>query len=411
VPNWKRLAVLFVVLIFITVGCVPHAAPSASPSAPSSPPAAGSVNLAEGGTTPASPAPSSAKDEGPAAAVKDPFQPRQHVPVRGLYLTGWSAGLDGKFYELLKYAKSSGLNAMVIDVKDDDGLITFPSKIPLAQEIGSNSHKIKDIAARVKTLKENGIYPIARIVVFVDPVLAAKRPAWAILNGKFKDRRGLAWTNPFNREVWKYNVDVAKEAVAAGFKEIQFDYVRFPEKNIPGVTEGVGKEKRVEAIAGFLRYARQELEPLGVFVSADVFGLTTTVVDDMKIGQDYATVAGIVDYICPMVYPSHYNPGLFGLKNPNANPYETVYQSMLNARKKTPDLPLEKHRPWIQDFSLYGIHYGRAEVEAQIRALAKAGIHQFILWDPSNRYTRGVDYSLIDTSFREAKGTATGSGG
>lgn len=316
--------------------------------------------------------------------------------VRGLYLTGYTAG-GPRFNQLLAFAKTSGLNAMVIDAKDDDGRITFQSGIPLAQEIGANSNKIRDVPSLIRTLEDNDIYPIARIVVFVDPVLSRARPEWAItVDGVlWRDRRGLSWTNPNVKDVWRYNVEIAKEAARAGFREIQFDYVRFPEKGIPGVTTGNTQEQRTEAINGFLGYAREELKPFGVALSADVFGLTTTVTDDMKIGQDYAGVANLVDYISPMVYPSHYAPGNYGLANPNASPYETVYNSMLKAREKTPDLPLTRHRPWIQDFSL-GIRYGKAEVAAQIRALAAAGIHQFMLWNPNNVYTPDVDYSLID---------------
>lgn len=325
------------------------------------------------------------------------IQPKTHVDVRGLYLTGWSAGSDDKFNDMVNYVKSSGLNAVVIDAKDDDGLITYKTEIPLAKEIGANRVvKIRDIQGRLKTLKEKNIYAIARIVVFVDPVLVAAKPDWAILNGKFRDRRGLPWGNPYNENVWKYNVEIAKEAAKLGFNEIQFDYVRFPEKDIEGVTHNVSKEKRVETITGFLKYAKKELEPYNVFMAADVFGLTTTVTDDMKIGQEYAPIAEIADYILPMVYPSHYNSGLFGLRNPNASPFETVYNSMVRGLGKTKNLDVKKHRPWIQDFSIYGVKYGKAEVEGQIRALARLGIRQFVLWDPNNKYTRNVDYSLID---------------
>ncbi len=350
-----------------------------------------------GEVTPAPATAPGAGDNPSANRARSPVADR----VRGLYLTGYTAGSD-RFFELLEYAKASGLNAFVIDAKDDDGLITFQTDIPLAAEIGSNSHKIRDVAERVKILKENGIYAIARIVVFCDPLLSRKRPEWAItVNGQlFRDRRRLSWTSPYRKEVWEYNVAIAKAAVRAGFQEIQFDYVRLPEKDIPGFTDGVSRERRVAAISGFLDYAREELKPLGVIVSADVFGLTTTVTDDMKIGQEYAEVAKRVDYISAMVYPSHYSPGNFGLANPNARPYETVFNSLMQGRAKVPDLPITVHRPWIQDFSL-GYRYGKAEVEAQIRALADAGIRSFLLWNPNNVYTRGVDYSLIDRGPKE----------
>lgn len=331
----------------------------------------------------------------PSMPAEPPKPEKKPVAVRGLYLTGYSAGSSEKLSEIAAFVKASGLNAIVIDAKDDDGLITWETGIPLAKEIGSNSRKIRDVEEKLRLLHDQGIYTIARIVVFVDPVLAKGRPSWAILNGHWKDRRGLAWSSPYSENVWKYNVDVAKEAARAGFKEIQFDYVRFPEKDIEGITHNVSQEKRVSTILGFLKYAKKELAEFPVFVSADVFGLTTSVTDDMKIGQDYALVAETVDYISPMIYPSHYYPGNYGLRDPESSPGETVYHSMIKGQEKTPNLKPQAHRPWIQDFSLR-VKYGKAEVEAQLRGLARAGITTFLVWDPSNRYTRNVDYSLID---------------
>ncbi len=316
------------------------------------------------------------------------------VHVRGLYLTGYTAGSRQRMEDLLAFAKRSGLNAMVIDAKDDDGRISFRTDIPLAAEIGANSDKIADPAGLMQELADNGIYTIARIVVFCDPLLAKKRPDLAILNGKWHDTRGLGWGDPLNQDVWKYNVDIAKAAAKAGFKEIQFDYVRFPERKLASSVLGLSREKRVDAITGFLGYAVKELEPYNVYVSADVFGLTTTVGDDMMIGQDYAEIARAVDYISPMVYPSHYSAGNYGLKDPDAAPYETVLASIEKGEAKTPDLSADHVRPWIQDFSLRH-HYGKNEVEAQLRALAQVGVHQFMLWDPNNRYTRDVDFTVL----------------
>lgn len=331
----------------------------------------------------------------PPAPPEPPKPVKKPAAVRGLYLTGYSAGSDEKLREIVGFVKAAGLNALVIDAKDDDGLITWETDIPLAKEISSNSRKIKDIGSVLKILHDNEIYSIARVVAFVDPVLAKGRPSWAILNGQWKDRRGLAWGNPYNENVWKYNVEVARAAARAGFKEIQFDYVRFPERDIEGITHNVSMEKRVNTINDFLKYAKQELSEYPVYISADVFGLTTTVADDMKIGQDYAALAQILDYISPMIYPSHYSPGNYGLRDPESSPRETVYGSMFKGRERTPDLKPEVHRPWIQDFSLR-VKYGKTEIEAQLRGLAEAGITTFMVWDPSNRYTRNVDYSIID---------------
>lgn len=377
------------------------------PATNPSPPASASPATAPGGTTAATSAVAAATDPAapgtPAAtgtpvASAPPAAPLDQANnVRGLYLTGYSFGSDERFAEILDFMQAKGLNAIVADVKDDDGRVSWEMDLPIAREVGATMPKVRDISTRLKTMREKNVYAIGRIVVFVDPVLAKARPAWAIQNGRWKDRRGLAWTNPYVEDVWRYNVAIAKEAARAGFQEIQFDYVRFPEHDIEGITHNVGQERRVNAIAGFLRYAKQELEPLGVFVSADVFGLTTTTVDDMKIGQDYATLSGLVDYISPMIYPSHYGPGIFGLRNPEAAPKETVYHSMVQGQWKAPSLDPVRHRPWIQDFSLR-VPYGKAEVEAQLKGIAEAGIRSFMLWDPNNRYTRTADYSLIDST-------------
>jgi hypothetical protein len=334
---------------------------------------------------------------GPSSQPTQPAPPehpkRSHVDVHGLYMTGWTAGSD-RFYELVTYMKQSGLNAVVIDVQDDDGQISWETEIPMAKEIGANETKISDIDERVRFLKENGIYVIGRIVVYADPLLGRKRPDMAILKGEFVDTRGIRWPDPYNQDVWTYKIDIAKEAARRGFDEIQFDYIRFPEHRIQGYNAGVPVKQRTDAIEGFLKYAHQELAPLGVFIAADVFGLTTSVEegDDMEIGQDYAHIAGIVDYILPMVYPSHYAPGTYGIGNPNSAPGRIVYESLVRAQERTWGDDVKKHRPWIQDFNL-GKTYTAADVEDQIRGLAEAGIYQWILWDPNNRYTHDVNYA------------------
>ena len=335
-------------------------------------------------TTPPAPAPEAPK--------------RTHVDIHGLYMTGWTAGSD-RFYELVDYMERTGLNAAVIDVQDDDGHISWETEIPLAREIGANENKIPDIEKRLQLLKAKGIYTIGRIVVYADPLLGRTRPDMAIQGGSFVDTRGIRWPDPYNKAVWEYKVAIAKEAARRGFDEIQFDYIRFPEHRIEGYNYHVPVSQRTDAIIGFLQYARQELHPLGVFIAADVFGLTTTVSegDDMEIGQDYARMAGVVDYMLPMVYPSHYAPGTYGVGDPNADPGRIVYESLVGAQKRTWGMDPTIHRPWIQDFD-YGKHYTAADVEAQIRGLAQAGIYQWILWDPNNRYTPGVDYGLAGRS-------------
>ncbi len=353
----------------------------------------------------AEPGPSNSATPGqaPSDSATSPAPPpsppkRQHVDVRGLYMTGITAGIDSWLQEMVAFAKAKNLNAFVIDAMDDDGRISWQTDIPLAMEIGSNSNKIKDPKQVVRYLEENGIYPIARLVVYADPLLGARRPDLSIKRPdgtQFVDTRNIRWPDPYNRKVWEYKVAVAKSAVAMGFKEIQFDYIRFPEHRIAGFNYQVPVHQRAQAIEDFLRYAKAELEPLGVYISADVFGLTTSVAmgDDMEIGQVYEELIQVVDYIKPMVYPSHYAPHTYGVADPNADPGRVVYESMVRAQKRTWGEPVEKHRPWIQDFT-YGKKYVAADIEAQILGLARAGIHQWILWDPGVRYTRDVNFDV-----------------
>ncbi|HYF92280.1 MAG TPA: putative glycoside hydrolase [Symbiobacteriaceae bacterium] len=378
--RWAALALAFGLTL---AGCA--VAPVTSPNLPAPPEPAGAETPDRPAEQPPQTSPSKAPDPGPKPA---------HVDIHGLYMTGWTAGSE-RFYELVAFMKETGLNAVVIDVMDDDGYISWETEIPLAKAIGAHEAKIPDIDARLRFLKENGIYAIGRIVVYADPLLGESRPDMAILGGDFVDTRGIRWPDPYNEAVWKYKVDVAKDAARRGFDEIQFDYIRFPEHRIEGYNYQVPVARRTAAIEGFLSYARKELEPMGVFLAADVFGLTTSVEegDDMEIGQDYANISRIAHYILPMVYPSHYAPGTYGIGDPNSQPGQIVYESMVGAQKRTWSLDVRKHRPWIQDFT-YGKQYTAADIEDQIAGLARAGIYQWILWDPSNRYTPGVDYNF-----------------
>jgi len=323
-----------------------------------------------------------------------PARPARQMPdpVRGLHLSGWYAGSPDLVWPLLDWAKAAGINTIVLDLKAEDGYLSWESDIPLAQEIGANMRKIADLPAFIAEAHERGFWVAGRIVVMNDQWLYKARPEWAIPGF---DGGAYSFMDPANENVWKYNVDVAKEAIAAGVDEIQFDYIRYSEHLRDGYNgHDTTAEQRTKPINDFLRYAMAELKPLGVVVGADLFGLTTSVAegDDMQIGQDYRQVAEIVDYVAPMVYPSHYDAWTYGLENPNAAPYETVYNSMQRALERTQGLPIEKHRPWIQDFSLGGITYGAAEVMAQVQALSDLGIHSFMIWDPSNKYSRDVSF-------------------
>jgi len=321
----------------------------------------------------------------------------QRVPVKGIYLTAYSASHADVFDELLALVDRTELNAMVVNVKDDWGNIAFNMEQRLAIEAGSIHPELGDLKAFTDTLRAKKIYSIARIVTFKDTFVPKVRPDLGVAStngGLWRDFNGVTWMNPFNRAVWEYVVDIAKGAALGGFDEIQFDYVRFPSDGVMSLLAYPGQDSRAkqQVIADFLAYARKELRPYGVWVSADVFGLVTSLYDDLGIGQHLEELSASVDYLSPMVYPSHYIPGNLNLANPNAMPYETIYRSMLDTKDRWEKAGLTgkvEMRPWLQDFS-WGHPYGPNEVKAQIQATYDAGYKEWLLWNAANVYTEAA---------------------
>ena len=310
--------------------------------------------------------------------------------LRGVHFTGWAAGSPKARHRFLDEMKAAGFNAVVIALKDSDGH-EFVRDVPLAAKTGAYLNAIPDLPGAVREFKERGVYTIARIAAFKDDHLARARPDLAI---HFPDGRiwagdkGDAWADPYRREVWDYVIDVASRAAAAGFDEIQFDYIRFP-------SDGKTRQCRYSrkdhtpatasaALREFLLLARSRLSPLGVKISIDTFGLTTSVSNGMGIGQNLDQMADVVDYVSPMMYPSHYAKGEYGLKNPNRQPYLTVRHGIQDALSRLGGKP-EKLRPYLQDFSL-GVRYTPAHVRAQIHAAEELGVRGWILWNPGNHY-------------------------
>lgn len=318
-----------------------------------------------------------------------------YVPVKGIYMSSYAAGDSGLKAAMLELADTTEINAFVVDVKDDYGTITYATDVPMANELGLvEKSRIKDIDAFVETLSEHGVIPIARVVCFKDSELAKARPDLAIKTGDggiWADWKGLNYTNPYSHEVWEYLVQVAEDAARHGFREIQFDYVRFPSDGPISDAVYPGKYcSKTDAIAGFLAYARDRLEKLGVWVSADVFGIVIMDTPDTDtIGQKCTKVAQNVDIVCPMVYPSHYDAGSYGLDNPNASPYELISAAMKETTTRLTGTGA-MGRPWLQDFSLNGVEYGVERVKAQIKAAEEQGYTEWLLWDPSLKYTTGA---------------------
>lgn len=323
-------------------------------------------------------------------SVEDAAKPAVIPEVKGVYLTAWKAGNSQFIYHLSDFVAKTEVNSVVVDVKDDCGTISYGSKVQLVKQIGANLKKF-DPQLLLKVLEENKIYVIARIVVFKDPLLAKACPDLAVRNGKgelWSDRKGTHWVDPYNRKVWDYNLEIAKEAAEMGFKEIQFDYIRFTsDGNISECRYPADNgETKSEVIGKFLKQAKEILEPLGVKVSADVFGLTCSAKDDLGIGQDFVLIAQNVDIICPMVYPSHYYKGQYNIADPDSKPYETILHSLLDAKEKLAKAQVNTVvRPWLQDFSLLS-HYNRQELMAQIHAVEDVGLNQWLFWNPQNNY-------------------------
>lgn len=333
---------------------------------------------------------------------------REAVKVRGIYISGPMAGSTELFQNILDSAAGTEINTVVIDFKDDQGRITCPVDSPVASEIGACRPYVQDMKELIASLKERGLYVIARVVAFRDPWLAEKKPEWSLhlADGSlYRDRQGMAWVDPYRKEVWDYLVEVGTEAKEAGFDEVQFDYIRFStEGTMRDVVfdEAVtGGRSKTDVITEFVKYAYENLASQGLFVSADVFGtIIGSDIDAQAVGQVYTEMAKHLDYICPMIYPSHYGPGNFGLEQPDTMPYETVLEA-LKKSQMVMDQAAEADghvssqaivRPWLQDFtaSYLGegnyIPYGYNEVQRQIQAVKDAGYDEWMLWSAANRY-------------------------
>jgi hypothetical protein len=332
-----------------------------------------------------------------------PVDPAQRVArpehVRALYVNAYSAGSSERMNTLIGIADRTEINAFVIDIKEADGQVTYRSSIPLVRRVGANQvAPIGNVRSLLARLREHGIYPIARIVVFKDPTLAQARPDWAIQTADqrlWRDQHDVVWVDSYNRNVWEYNLALAREAIALGFAEVQWDYVRFPDVPASFMRTAVHPARagrtRPQAIREFMQWTREQLGPTGVPVTADVFGVTTSSSGDVGIGQHWESMSPVIDVLLPMVYPSHYPRGSFGIRHPNAEPYHTVLIAMRHAVRRNRAIEnAATVRPWLQDFTLGQPPYRAAHVRAQIQATYDAGLTEWVLWNASSRYTVGA---------------------
>lgn len=327
-----------------------------------------------------------------------PSNPR--IQVKALYVSQVSF-TSSKLDELIKIANETEINAFVIDIKDDFGNVLFHSKAAEQYVPEANGKSgIQDIEPIMQKLKDNGIYTIGRIVTFREPRYARRYPEKAITfkttGDLYSQGDGLPWSSAYDETLWAYTLAVCKEAADLGFNEIQFDYVRFPAtgalldkqldfKNQKGMS-------KVLAIQSFLLFAREELKGYSVYITADVFGWAASDLTDVQIGQHWETVSNVVDYMAPMMYPSHYGPNNFGIPVPDADPYGTLLASGRDAQNRNANLMTPALiRPWIQDFTASWVKgyipYRSEQLRAQIDALEELGINEFMIWNPSNRYS------------------------
>lgn len=335
-------------------------------------------------------------------------------PVKGIYMTSWVASTRDWRSSMVKMIDETEVNSIVIDVKDYTGRISFEIPDPELTAIGSPEKRIDDIKEFISTLHQKNIYTIARISVFQDAYWVKKRPDLAVktkAGAVWKDRKGISWLDPCSKEVWDYTVKIAKETEKVGFDELNFDYIRFPSD---GDMKNIAYDfcpngfSRADMLENFFKYLSEQLKDTGVPISADMFGFVSTNLDDLNIGQVLEKAAPHFDYICPMVYPSHYPPTYGGFKNPADHPYEVIKLAMDTAVKRllnqgaglaplatsTPQFSTEetkrigsKIRPWLQDFDM-GATYTADMIRKEKQAVYDAGLNSWLLWDPANKYTR-----------------------
>ena len=307
--------------------------------------------------------------------------------IRGIHLTSWVSGNDKLRREIINKIKNSVINTVVVDVKEKNGEVYIPSEQSIKYK--TYTAAVPEPEKIINEFKSIKLYTIARVVCFHDNILPKNNSNLAVKSsdgGLWSSRKGDTWVDPYNREVWDYILDVALRAAKAGFDEIQFDYVRYPTEGDTKkcrFAEIHNRENATKNISDFFSYARKKLSMYNVKISADVFGLTTG--SDMGIGQDLEMIAGNVDRVYPMMYPSHYYSGEYNLSDPESQPYKIIDRGLKQAMNKTgPNY--YKVIPYLQDFSLK-VKYRPFDVRAQIIATKNNYINSFILWNPKSKYS------------------------
>lgn len=329
---------------------------------------------------------------------------RKPVKVKGVYLPAYVAGKEEKMDEIIEHIKETEINAVVIDVKDDIGRIIFKMDGEIIKKLGTNREiQIEDMPALMKKLKDNNIYTIARIASLRDNFAPRQNTSFALVtdDGKlYRDNTKYYWMNPYNHEVWEYLLEIGKGCIDAGFDEVQYDYCRFStERKMRHVVfdeEQVKNRSKIEIITEMVIYLYQGILDMGGFLSIDVFGsIISSYGDQAALGQDYVNLLKYSDYLSPMVYPSHYGNGYFGVEIPDKQPYDTVKKALeLSTRDTTFYFDTSLHngivRPWLQGFTATYlpdyINYTEKEIRDQIQAVYDSGYEEWLVWNPSGVY-------------------------
>lgn len=317
----------------------------------------------------------------------EPFMPK------ALYVSFWAAGSKKYMKRILRLAKETEINTVIVDIKNEYGDLSYKTDVKLAEKIGAHKNRrIFNIKTFIKELKENGLYIIGRVVVFKDERLADSRKAYALkrLDGDiWRNKEKLAWVDPFERKVHEYVASIAADAASQGFDEINFDYVRFPLKSDLVYKQKLNQKNRVAAITSFLKTANKALRPYNVYTSVDTYGYVCWNNNDTNIGHTIESLSKHSDYIAPMLYPSGFGPGILGYRNPTDHPYEIINESINEALKKT-EVSASRFRPWLQSFKDYGFDrkfFRSKEVSAQIKGAENASCSGWMLWNPSSRFS------------------------
>ena len=400
----RRVALFSIVLLALSISACSTAAEHAADARSGQ----GGTGIGTDSTSPArsASAPAAMRPDSAAGAVAPPAGDapqgsttkvdveKEFPVVRALYVNRFAAQSTKRMRQLIQIADETEINALVLDMKDEFGLNFKTTNAEWARNAGS-AGTVRNLRALLDTMHAHKILPIARLVVFKDSVTARVHSDWTIRrqdNSIWRDKQGLAWVNPYHRELWNYNIGLGEELAKMGFGEIQFDYIRFPEpypslpKQVFPGSEGMSKP---DVLAAFLKDANARYDKLGVRTTADIFGLVTTVGGALEVGQWWEKISPQVDVVLPMVYPSHYPRGSFGLASPNAEPRKVISIALTRARQRDQKLGItapEHVRPWLQAFSLGKPPYGPAELEAQKQGAYDAGYDGWVLWNPGSKY-------------------------